>query len=124
MTRAFLLLGDTISFALSFALAYFLRYDLLANFFKAGPIPWSQYLNILPFIALVWIFTMALEGLYGEPFLDPLDELFYIGRATLITALLFLSFSFLYRLLSYSRAVMMLSFIVSLPILFPSSREF
>ncbi len=118
LTRAFLLLGDVISFVLSFALAYFLRYDLLANFFKAGPIPWSQYLNILPFIALVWIFTMALEGLYGEPFLDPLDELFYIGRATLITALLFLSFSFLYRLLSYSRAVMMLSFIVSLPILF------
>lgn len=62
--------------------------------------------------------ALAWEGLYVESFLDPLDELFYIGKATSITALLFLSFSFLYRLLEFSRAVVLLSFLVSLPLIY------
>jgi len=113
-----LLAGDIFAIFLSFALAYFLRHDVLKSFFVLKAVSWSMYLEIIPFVALIWILALAWEGLYIETFLDPLDELFYIGKATLITALLFLSFSFIYRLLEFSRAVMLLSFLVSLPLLF------
>lgn len=113
-----LLLGDVLSVVLSFILAYFLRHEVLASFFKEGPAPWGLYLEIIPFLLLVWILALAWEGLYVESFLDPLDELFYIGKAAFITALLFLSFSFIYRLLEFSRAVVLLSFLISLPLIF------
>ncbi len=112
------LIGDLFAMTLSFLSGYLLRHELLSFLFKEAPAPLSLYLEILPFIALVWILAMGSEGLYVESFLDPLDELFYIAKATLITALIFLSFSFLYRLLEYSRAVVLFSFLVSLPILF------
>lgn len=114
----FLLVGDLSSIALSFLVGYLLRHKILSAFFLSAPTRWELYLDVIPFVTLVWILILASEGLYIESFLDPLDELFYIGRASFITALLFLSFSFLYRLLEYSRAVMLFSFLVSLPILF------
>ncbi|MCS7233585.1 MAG: sugar transferase [Synergistetes bacterium] len=113
-----LLIGDAFAILLSFVLSYLLRHEVLKGFFVGGAVPWGAYLDIIPFILLIWILALAWEGLYVESFLDPLDELFYIGKATFITALLFLSFSFLYRLLEFSRVVVLLSFLISLPVIF------
>lgn len=107
-----LVLIDLVGFFVALNLAIWLRYEVFAHaFVKRGAPPWSQIIDVIPWVAVAWLTVNAGVGSYRTQ-QNFLDELAALVRATLLTFLAVLSASFFYREVSYSRA--MIGFLVPL----------
>ncbi len=123
-----LIISDMLVVYLSFWIAYHIRFNFqpFLHFFPANKgVPfWSLYKEGLRAVVPLWILVFILWGrLYHTRFMEAADEFLSIGKATLLSSLLILAVTFLYRQYDYSRLVMILGFFVSNALLF-LSREF
>ncbi|MBI4398033.1 MAG: undecaprenyl-phosphate glucose phosphotransferase [Candidatus Omnitrophica bacterium] len=75
-----------------------------------GVPPFSQYVTILPFTALVYYFCVRFYGLYRPTrLISGLEEFFLVTKAVALGALILMASSFVYREYTYSRIMLILS---------------
>lgn len=106
--KIFLACADVAALAASLQLAGWIRYDLNpAGLFTTAHAPWVQMYQVLPWLALVWLFVLRFTGMYrlGR---GPADELLGLAKSVLLTFLLVLAAIFFYRSFSFSRSVVLL----------------
>lgn len=105
-----LLASDTVFFALSFYAAYFFR-----NRFGESQIhDFSVYAEVFPPVLVIMLVSFSLFGLYQkQKRVTPLHELGLLIKATSLTAVLIMAYSFLQKF-DYSRAFVLLLWFFSL----------
>jgi len=98
---------DAILIIISFILGYWLRFKVLVTLNVPGSPPiFSEYLNVLVFVTLIWLAIFKLIGLYEEKKLTSLiDELATLFFGVSLSALVLLGLLFLYREFWFSRLV-------------------
>ena len=121
LARFLLLLIDLGGIALSIVLAYWLRNHL--PFFDAGHhIPLQDYLHLFPFYAGIILSLFAYEGLYTQHY-DFWHESRLILRSLFWSFLIVVTYlAFRHNILSYSRAVIILAFLL-MAVLLPLSKR-
>lgn len=105
-----LLLVDIGSFSISFFSAYFVR----NNFFAESIQPLPVYLKAFPIILGIMVFCFYITGLYEkQKRVTPLHELNLLIKATSLTAVLIMAYSFM-RKYDYSRLFVITLWVLSL----------
>lgn len=110
-----------LSFWISFKIRFF--YEPFVKFFPVlkGLQDWNSYQLALRAAIPLWILVFALWGrLYQRRFLDAADEFMAIVKSVVLSTLLMIAGTFLYRGYEYSRLVMGIGFLVSISLLFVS----
>lgn len=104
-----LFICDTLVIFFSWMTAYFIRFDLGVIPADQGIPPLDQYLTLLVPIWLIFLFNIKICGLY-EPLggKSYLVEYYNIVKVTFISVLMIAAISFFYRGASYSRAVVLI----------------
>jgi len=112
------LAGDILSTFGAFILAFFLRFNLeIIPVTKNYP-PFSQYLKLLPLIAIIWIIVFNIKGLYRmDRRFSKVDEWFSVFIACSVSVILLMGSLLYYKVyykpdvapeFEYSRAVFVL----------------
>jgi len=108
-------ISDLIVISLSWIFAYIIRFELRIGVVTEGEVSFYQYLKLLPFVILIWAVVLRYFGFYlpkrGTSFAY---ELLNIIKTSTIAVFLLIGITFFYRTYSYSRAVMIFFWIVSI----------
>ncbi len=110
---AVLVLGDILAINLGFLVAYWLR-------FRSGLFPIvygiphiSEYIKLLPVLTVILLFLARAEKLYSaKARLSIVDEFFVIVRSVTLGILVFMAATFVYREYSYSRGMLIVSWLM------------
>ncbi len=109
------LLADLSAVTLSFFLSFYLRFHLEIIPLTKGIPPLKVYLAILPIILAVWVLVSAGTGLYAPQRKNSyFDEFLSIFRAGSLTLLVIISLTFFYRDYTFSRAMLVLFWGISI----------
>lgn len=101
--------ADLSAFLLAFISAYYLRFRFLKDYFPQEPPDFELYLNALPFMIAVFLLAFRQHQIYVFDILRRrLDEIALIFRAIIVSAVVIMAVTFLYRDVSYSRIVFIL----------------
>lgn len=120
---AILMLGDILAINLGTLFSYWLRFSSGLFEIAYGTPHISEYFKALPIVTIILIFLMRSEKLYSiRARLSIVDEFFLIVRAATVGVLLFMAGTFIYREYSFSRGMLVISWVVF--ILFLSSWRF
>ena len=110
---AILMAGDIVVINLGLIFAYWVRFQ--AGFFSLvqGVPDFGEYCKMLPVLTIVLIFLMKSDKLYSaRSRLSIVDEFFTIVRSVTIGILVFMAGTFLYREYSYSRGMLIASWVI------------
>ena len=110
-----LIAGDVLAISAGFIFSYWLRFN--SGIFKVfyGIPDIGAYMKILPVLTVVFIFLMRSEKLYSiKTRLSIVDEFFLIVRADTLALLIFMAVTFVYRQYSFSRGMLLISWLVLL----------
>lgn len=97
---------DAFLIIVSFVLAYYFRFNVL-SFITPDSVPMlDQYLNVLVFVAIIWIAIFKFVGIYEEKkYISLIDELATLFLGITLSSLVLLGLLFLYREFWFSRLV-------------------
>ncbi|MCK4225188.1 MAG: undecaprenyl-phosphate glucose phosphotransferase [candidate division Zixibacteria bacterium] len=122
----FLFLADVIIIFSSFLLAYWVRF--YSPFTKIVPVTkgipsLSFYLYGSIFVVVVWVAVFNAYGLYksGRP-KSAFDEFYLLAKGATLGFLIVMAFTFFYRSTSYSRATLVVSWVLGIILLYGERR--
>lgn len=110
---AILMLGDILAINGGILFSYWLRFS--SGFFPImkGIPHVSSYFRVLPILTVVLVFLMRSDKLYSvRSRLSIVDEFFSIVRSVTIGVLIFMAGTFLYREFSFSRGMLIASWVI------------
>lgn len=100
---------DLVAVVAAWLAAYYTRFYLDILPVQKGVPPLWQYVQFIPIIMLVWLFSLQIGGVYSPMRSDSrFTEYFKVFRTATISTVIMMAATFFYREYSYSRAVMSL----------------
>ncbi len=109
------LLADLSAVTISFSLAFVLRFYLEVVPLTKGVPPIRLYAAVLPVVLVAWILTSAATGLYAPQRKNSyFDEFLAVAKAGSLATLALISLSFFYRDYTFSRAMLVLFWLVGI----------
>lgn len=107
-----LVFSDLISLLFSFGAAVLIRTSF------EGGIDVNRYIQLTPFILIIFILVYAIRGLYNVVGISPVDELRHLFNTTSIVFVLFMATSFVLRTVTmYSRLIIAFTWVFAIVIM-------
>lgn len=110
-----MMLGDILAVNLGLLTTYWLRFNSGLFHVVYGVPHVSNYYSVLPVLTIILLFLMRSDRLYSvRSRLSIVDEFFIIVRVVTVGVMIFMAATFLYREYSFSRGMLLLSWVVLL----------
>lgn len=120
LVRVIFIFFDLSAIASAYIFSYYARFNWFIPIFPAdkGIPEFKKYLEVIPFLLLIWFVLFLYEGMYKRIFIPASDDLLRIIKNSFLSTIIIMATSFIYRGFEYSRLVVAISLVFTSGLVF------